>query len=537
MNRRISSDCSGWVIRVRRDGSNEQAYDASTGWMQAAGVAWRSAAGTVTASQEEHRVRLLARGVTGDPVEISWDAAARRVSLIRRGLWSRPLYFWLGEAELMAADSLRLLVSWLPFRPSLNPLALDVFLALESFPAPLTPFSDIHKVGVEEICRIGLTDGRVTHTASPLPARRPAELDESAEAVWKALRDALASRARQCPDPMVLLCSGGLDSTILAHAMCGKGRALVLSYAGSWKDEIQRAQIAARHADLLLEAVQLPPFDGSQLEWYASLLDEPLGSTSGFAFSHLCSRLPRQAWIVAGAGACTFSLVNANHKRLSKALSPPPGESIAQSFWRQVAFTDEDTRRLLLGDEASFREDNPIEELALRGLRGREDVPGALLAFVRRQMCVEAEMTQLFPIFEAFGHVPVMPFFEPEVASALDRTPEAVLRDEHFGRRLLSRVAAFHCPGYVPPPRQLGGGLPLGEPGYPGEKTLRAAASDHKRGPLRHQGLEKLLDRCAGCEGAARFRLLRQIWTAVLLQIWLEQISCESTMTSRNACL
>jgi hypothetical protein len=274
-----------------------------------------------------------------------------------------------------------------------------------------------------------------------------------------------------------------------------------------------------------LQAIRLPPFDVAQLEWYASLLDEPLGSTSGFAFSQLCAHLPAGSWIVAGAGACTFSLVNDNHKRLSMALASGPDGSIAQRFWRQVSFMDEDTRRLILGEPPSPGADNPIEDLVLRELPRGENIPRALLAFVRRQLCIEAEMTQLWPIFDGFGHVPVMPFFEPRVAAVLDRMPETVLRDEGFGRRLLSRIAALHCPGYAPPPRQLGGGLPLGEPGYPGEKTLREAAASHTRGPLRGEGLETLLDTCAGTEGAERFRLLRRIWTAVLLQVWLEQIA------------
>jgi hypothetical protein len=132
-------------------------------------------------------------------------------------------------------------------------------------------------------------------------------------------------------------------------------------------------------------------------------------------------------------------------------------------------------------------------------------------------------MTQLWPVFEAFGQIPVMPCFEPRVAAALDRLPETVLRDEAFGRRLLTRIAALHCPGYVPPPRQLGGGLPLGEPGHPGEKEMSEAVAAHKHGPIRSEGLELLLDACRSADGATRFRLLRRLWTAVVLQIWLER--------------
>jgi adenylyl- and sulfurtransferase ThiI len=61
----------------------------------------------------------------------------------------------------------------------------------------------------------------------------------------------------RCVDELVLLCSGGLDSTILAHLMRGRGRAIVLSYVGSWKDEIRRAHQTARHANLPLQQERL----------------------------------------------------------------------------------------------------------------------------------------------------------------------------------------------------------------------------------------------------------------------------------------
>jgi hypothetical protein len=105
-------------------------------------------------------------------------------------------------------------------------------------------------------------------------------------------------------------------------------------------------------------------------------------STGGFVFSNFCAAAPAGSWIAAGAGACTFSLVNDNHKRLHAALAGGSIEGAAQRFGRQACFTDAGTRQLLLGGDSPRTEDTPVEDLILREVPGQAGMAKALFAFV-----------------------------------------------------------------------------------------------------------------------------------------------------------
>lgn len=496
-------------------------------WAQAAGLSWRAPDGIVTAARDQARdgsaLRLVLRDRTGDAKTIEWNPRTARVVLRRNELWSKPLYYALGDGELVVSDSLRLVLRSLPHPPRLDAAGLDTYLSLEFYPAPLTPFCEIRKVGVEETCAIDLSTGQVDQIPCPMPERVPAEFDQAVETVRAALAEAIARRVEQCPGELTLFCSGGLDSTIMAHHMRGRGRAIVLSYVGSWKNETERARRTARHAHLPLQEIQLPPFDAERLHGYAGLLDEPLGGTCGYATGHLCAALPPDSWIIAGHGSGALTLMNAHHKRLGKAVSSGPPEGILERFCELSTYMDADSRQALLGFHREPGASDPVVQMVERERPIQHDLMQTLHAVVRRQLVVAEEMTQIWPICEAFGHTPVMPYFEPRVRAALDRLPEFVLRNERYERILLQEVARRYCPGYAPPPRQLGYGLPLGLPGYPDPHNMASIVAAFSKGPFRAQGLRQLLDDCTGAADAALFNRLRRLWTAILMHAWLER--------------
>ena len=525
-NRDASSNTRDTVCHLAGNGATSDIRinkPDSPAWAQSAGISWRAPEQTVKASREDAVVRLVLQDVTGDARAIEWNPSTLRVTLRRCELWSKPLYYYVGNGELLVSDSLRLVVKSLPLRPNLDLCALDAYLAVEFFPAPLTPFREIRKVGVEETCHIDLSNGTSEYVTGSMTERVATDFERGLDAMREALSEAMENRMRQCPDELVLLCSGGVDSTILAHLMRGRGRAIVLSYVNSWKDETRRARQAARHADLPLQEVQLPTFRADQLHRYAGLLDEPLGGTCGFAIGHLCASLPENSWIVAGHGSGALSHTNVNHRHLRDALASGPREHVVERFCRRVTYADDESRRMLLGYRRDPHSPGPVEEMIRRERPTQADHLPALLAVIRRQLCVAEEMTQIWPIYEAFGHTPVMPFFEPRVRSAFDRFPVSVLRNERYERRLLGELAA-RCPGYTPQPRQLGYGLPLGLPGYPDKDNMEEAVETFAEGPLSRGGLQRLLEACSGTECSERFHRLRRLWTALLLHAWLDRI-------------
>jgi hypothetical protein len=493
-------------------------------WATAAGISWRAPDGTVTASRDGAVIRLVLREVTGDARTVEWNPTAARATLLRNGLWSKPFYYFAAGQELVVSDSLRRLVLALPREPQLDRRALDAYLAVEFFPAPLTPFLEIRKVGVEEILEVDLRSGKAETTTSRMPERNTTDFQDAVESLRSALSDALERRLGDGPGERVLFCSGGLDSTILAQLMGGRGRSMVLSYPGSWKDEVDRARRTTRFTRLPLQEVQLPGFSAESFGGYVSLLDEPVGDTSFFAARCLCARLPRGTWIVGGHGSGALSLMNVNHKHLRDALASGPREQIVERFSRLVSCLDAESRRLLLGWRETPGSADPVEEMVQRELGGASDYLAALCAIIRREFCVAREMTQIWPVCGAFGHTPVMPFFEPGVRAIFDQLPENVLRTEHYERRLLGELAARLCPWYVPQPRQLGSGLPLGVRGYPDPVNMEEVVEAFSLGPVGHEELRRLLKAAAETEGGERFERLRRLWSALVLNAWLQQL-------------
>jgi hypothetical protein len=506
----------------------------SPSWAQAAGISWRAPERTVTTIRKGKVIRLVLRGITGDAKEVEWNPETYQVILRRTELWSKPFYFYLVEGELVVSDSLRSIMGVLPEWPQLNRLALQAYLTLESFPSPLTPFWDIYKVGVEETCTLNVSTQKKEWTTNPLPERFPSGLEKGVEDVREALREVIEMYIRQSQDELVLLCSGGLDSTILAHLLNGHGRALVLSYIDSWKDEVERARQTAGHAKLSLQETQLPPFSPERFSAYVDLLDEPSGGTCGYAITHLCEAVLPGSCILSGHGTGTLSLMNFNHKHLRDSLYSGVPNMLTDRFSQCVSYIDRETLRRLLEDGSAAQVQDPVKVMVERELPIQKDMQRALHAVIRRQLCVAEETTQLWPIYEFFGHTPLLPFFEPRVRMVMDRLPELVLRNEQYERRLLNELAMRYCPGYVPPLHQLGYGIPLGLPGYPNENSLAEVVSVFSHGPLSDNGLHWMLNASRRAVGHEKFYWLRRLWAAVLLHAWLDRNLGAGSSSRRN---
>jgi hypothetical protein len=307
--------------------------------------------------------------------------------------------------------------------------------------------------------------------------------------------------------------------------MIGQGKAIVLSYINSWKDETQRAKYTAEQTNLPLTEISLPQFDSKQIAQYVDYLDEPLGGTCGFAVSHLCGAILPGSWIIAGHGSGALSLTNFKNKHLRDAELTSSNNNVEESFAQLATFMNLDSRKQLLGNHWDSQWAHPIIKLYEKENQHLKSNELSLLALIRRQLCVEEEMSQLWAIYEAFGHIPVMPFFEPEVRSLLDKLPVSVLRNDQYERKLLEGIASKYCSSYIKPPRQLGYGLPLGLMGYPNLKNMKEAVDVFSHGPFSKEGLVQLTNNCKGKDGAELFNSLRRLWTVIILHAWLEKVS------------
>ena len=493
-------------------------------WVQAAGISWKCHGETVTAVQEGETVRLVLSDVSAGSRQIEWNRGTSQAILRRADLWSKPFYFYMGDGELVVSDSLRQIIRIMPVQPRICENALDTYLALEFFPAPITPFHEIYKVGVEETCLLNLSTKSKKWITGPLPERLFDSFEQAAKDVSEALQEVMSKHTRQDSDELVLLCSGGLDSTIMAHFMRGHGRAIVLSYVDSWKDEVMRARQTAEHARLPLQEIKLPDFGAEVFYEYAGLLDEPLGGTCSYAISHLCRAVQPGARIIGGHGSGALSFTNFQHRHLRDSLNSGPPETLEERFCSNVMYMDADMRKGLLESGSDVHVQNPVAAMLERELPFQKDRFHALHAIIRRQLCIAEETTQIWPVFEAFGHKPVIPLLEKAVYTAMDRFRESVLRNERYERRLLNEIARRHCTGYIPQPIQLGYGLPLGLAGYPNEYNMEEVVTAFSGGPVSDSGLYRLLDSSRKAEtGKEKFYWLRRLWSAVLLNAWIKR--------------
>lgn len=522
-NHRKNSEFVCHIVSSNKQSNTQIRNPTSPIWAHKVGISWRSPENLVTASHEGSVIRLILQDVTSDSKEIEWNPSTCRIILRRNELWSKPFYFYIKNNELIVTDSLRLIIKILPNPPQINIHALDTYLALEFFPAPLTPFNNVLKVGVEETCYLDLSTEKIKWITNTIDERISVSFEQGLCEVVEALNEVIQRCIHQCPEKLILLCSGGLDSTILAHFMHGQGQAIVLSYINSWKDEAQRARHTSSQARLPLQEIHLPQFSLEQFCRYVGLLDEPLGGTCGYAISHLCASVPYGAWIVGGHGTGALSLMNVNHIHLRDALNFGPQETLVERFSQLVTYLDADTRQRLLEIHSHSTLLDPIKVMIERELPVQNDIFKALQAVIRRQLCVAEETSQFWPIFESFGHTPVMPFFEKKVRRILDRLPENILRNNRYERRLLNELAKQYCPGYEPQPLSLGCGLPLGLKGYPNEHNMKETIENFSNGPLSEKVIYKFFDSSKKTEGGQKFFWLRRLWTVILLHAWLEQ--------------
>lgn len=75
-----------------------------------------------------------------------WDREEKQLFLARDRTGEKPLYYWYDHHNFYFASELKALVSSLPEKPALNPIAVDLYLHYQYVPEPLTPLSGVYKL-------------------------------------------------------------------------------------------------------------------------------------------------------------------------------------------------------------------------------------------------------------------------------------------------------------------------------------------------------------------------------------------------------
>src|SRR5438477_6235926 len=245
----------------------------------------------------------FARRLRGMFAVAIWDAARRRLVLVRDPYGIKPLYYREEDGNLAFASELRAFP-----RGDVDLDALDAFLAFNSVPAPLTIFRDCRKLPPGHVL---VWDGgpvELTRFARPGPApasdlRRDDEA-ELVEELRARLRDSV--RAHLVSDVGVgVLLSGGVDSAVLAALAALESpepvHTFTIGFAERSFDERDDARLVAERYGTAHHELLVRPEPELLLRALAEAFDEPFADSSALP-TYLVSQLAAEHVKVALSG-------------------------------------------------------------------------------------------------------------------------------------------------------------------------------------------------------------------------------------------
>jgi asparagine synthase (glutamine-hydrolysing) len=327
---------------------------------------------------------------------VVWDERSRRAVLARDRLGVKPLYWARVDDVVIFASELKSLLASGLIEPSLDPLALDAYLALGYVPAPLTALAGVRKLEPGHHLTIG--DGQVIDAAywtfpRPRPDVPARGLAEYAEELLSLLRESV--RMRLMSDvPLGAMLSGGLDSSLIVALMAEMSSHPVKTFAIAFREDGDRNELpharrvaeffGCEHHELEL-SLSDADVDLDTLVWH---LDEPVAELSSLGF-HALSALAAQHVTVALSGQGADELFGGYRKHLAARLvgltpgarlvgplmgaAAARGPEAAQRFARAVTARNSVDR--LLAMSASI--DASARHRLYRGAMRRSGIDGA----------------------------------------------------------------------------------------------------------------------------------------------------------------
>ncbi len=257
---------------------------------------------TIVHLYEEHGVECL-RHLRGMFAFALWDAPRRQLLIARDRLGQKPLYYTVQDGRLYFASELPALLAALPHTPEVSLEALDLYLALQYIPEPLTPYREIYKLPAAHylLWREGSLATRRYWDYAYTPKWEVPEAELLAELrrrVEEAVRMRLISDV-----PLGAHLSGGIDSSVVVAVMAEAAEGPVKTFSVGFEEEafseLAHARVVAErfatdHHEFMLTYGNIP----ATVETVVAHVGEPLADPSLLPLYHL-SRLTREHVTVA----------------------------------------------------------------------------------------------------------------------------------------------------------------------------------------------------------------------------------------------
>lgn len=235
-----------------------------------------------------------------------YDRKKKLLILARDPIGVKPLYYAVFEKGLLFSSEIKAMLCFRGFRPTLDAAALPVYLQMEYYPAPLTPFKEVKKLLPGHLLIVRAPDkaelGKYNEWKfDDLPAESESDLAErTREAVIDAVKRQLVSDV-----PLGVFLSGGVDSSSVASAMKlsgGNVNSFSIGFEDKDFDESPFAKTAANHLGTAhMEKTFTEKELLAEVPAILSGLDEPLADPSIFPTA-LLSRFAGQHVKVALGG-------------------------------------------------------------------------------------------------------------------------------------------------------------------------------------------------------------------------------------------
>jgi asparagine synthase (glutamine-hydrolysing) len=215
-----------------------------------------------------------------------WDVPNERLVVARDAMGIKLVYYKVDNGQLTFGSEIRAITANENAKPSIDPLALNLFLRFRYTPSPLTIFEGIRKLapGTMLVVEDGKYREERWYDYTPIPFSGPKEDEEATHELLELYRSAV--RRHLLSDvPVGILLSGGLDSGLLLALMNEQGGpwpAYTIGYGPSFADdELADAKttasvLGARHVCVQLDRAE---FEQSLPE-IVRCLEEPIATSS-----------------------------------------------------------------------------------------------------------------------------------------------------------------------------------------------------------------------------------------------------------------
>jgi asparagine synthase (glutamine-hydrolysing) len=211
-----------------------------------------------------------------------WDHRDKELTLARDRLGEKPLVYFHDRKTLAFASEMKALHGF--HNGTLEPLAVDAYLALGYVPAPLAIFRGCQKLGPGQMLRMKQGgEPRVSRWWHAVPAEVSAEdtLDRRVS-LREQMAGAVGQRLR-ADVPVALSLSGGVDSSVIAAECVRQGaapEAFTVRFEGGSGD-VDAARAVARHLGLRHHVLTTEALaDGKGIEGMWRHYDEPFADSS-----------------------------------------------------------------------------------------------------------------------------------------------------------------------------------------------------------------------------------------------------------------